>query len=115
MQKDIIEETIEVEIAAQVERHLSTGRDYDENWPHHVGAKVVATQSIVEENFPQKGTTHTHASPGDIGTIVFIERGEGPGICTGVPTARFHKSGSATLVFEHQVNFAPNATFDAVE
>ena len=109
--QDIIEATIAVE----VERHQSTGSDHDENWPHHVGAKVVATQSIVEENFPEAGTTHTHASPGDIGTITFIERGEGPGICTGAPTVRFHKSGSASTVFEHEVCFAPFASFDALE
>ena len=107
--------SIESTIAHEVENHQNTGPEYDENWPYSVGAKIVATQSIVEENFPQKGTTHTHASPGDIGTIIFIERGEGPGICTGVPTARFHKSGSATIVFEHEVSFAPFATFDALE
>ena len=118
--------SIESTIAHEVETHQNTGPEYDENWPYSVGAKIVATQSSVEEYFPQTGTTHTHASPGDIGTIVFIERGEGPGprsrpgaprssSCTGVPTARFHKSGSATIVFEHEVSFAPFATFDALE
>jgi hypothetical protein len=90
-------------IAGEVERHQSTGSKYNETFPYFVGAQVIATQSIVEENFPEKGTVHTHASRGDTGTVVFIEHGEGPGICTGMPTVRFHDSGTATLAFEHEI------------
>ena len=65
-------------------------------YPYYVGAEIVATEAIIEENFPEKGTTHTHAIEGDTGTVVYIYDDESP-------TVRFHKSGTATVVGEGEI------------
>ena len=60
------------------------------------GDKVVAVSEIVEEDFPEKGNTHTHASPDDTGTIVYVDD-------NGFPTVRFDKTGTATIVFPDEI------------
>tara|TARA_B100000686_G_C16722025_1_gene935531 strand:+ start:1185 stop:1532 length:348 start_codon:yes stop_codon:yes gene_type:complete len=92
-------DTVETQIQEEVERHKNTGPDYTEEWPYFVGAKVVATQKIVEADI-NGAQRWTHAEFGDIGTIVFIERGEGKWVPTGCPTVRFHKTGTATTIFD---------------
>ena len=69
-------------------------------YPFYVGAEIVATKAIIEENFPEKGTTHTHAIEGDTGTVVYIYDDDS---MMGYPTVRFHKSGTATVVGDGEI------------
>lgn len=54
-----------------------------------VHVEVVATKKITEEGFNGK-KPHTHARPGDRGTIVHVDEG--------IPVVRFHRTGTATSV-----------------
>lgn len=49
-----------------------------------VGMKVVAAQQITEPGFG------VHADPGDVGEVVHVENG--------IPTVRFERTGTATIV-----------------
>ena len=62
----------------------------------NVGDKVVALCEIVEEDFPEKGKIHTHASVGDIGKVEYVDD-------NGFPTVRFDKSETATIAFPDEI------------
>lgn len=69
-----------------------------------VGTKVKATKQITESGtegdpaavFP--AGAYIHAEKGDVGEVVYVENGN--------PTVRFERTGTATLVFNSEIEAA---------
>lgn len=59
------------------------------------GTRVRALVEIWECDFPEIGRCHTHANPGDLGTVVSM--------ANGVPTVKFDVTGTSTIVHPEEV------------
>ncbi len=71
------------------------------------GRRVVANQTISEENFPETGDYHIHAKKDDEGTIIHVEDGFG--------CVRFDESGTATDVGPTEVSYVTTTSDQSVE
>lgn len=68
---------------------------------YKLGQRVRAVKRIYEEPQPVCPDGHVHAEAGDEGTVEYVEPKSG--LMRGTPTVRFDRTGTSTIVFDHEV------------
>jgi hypothetical protein len=72
-----------------------------------VRAQVIITeggddiQPDFEATFDSRNPGYVHAAPGDLGTVEYVDDDD-------VPTVRFDKKGTATIVGDHEIEIVKN-------